>query len=49
MPFGSREKGICNSYPIAVETCQGASLFFVYVATAYMADAACRVAESWLP
>ena len=28
MPFGSREKGICNSHPIDVETCQGASLFF---------------------
>ena len=38
MPFGSREKGICNSHPIGVETCQGASLFFVYVATASMAD-----------
>lgn len=47
--FGSHEKGICNSRPIVVETCLCASLFFVYVATASMADAACRVAESWLP
>ena len=28
MPFGSREKGICNSHPIVVETCLCASLFF---------------------
>ena len=27
--FGSREKGICNSHPIVVETCPGASLLFL--------------------
>lgn len=31
LPFGSREKGICNSHPIVVETCQGASLLFLCI------------------